>query len=337
MAIISCPECGKQISDCAISCPYCGYPINTEQIAASQTNVNTEVEKLATLARRAREASDSKNAKKYYDQILIKDPGNWEAIFFSVYFEEYECKIREIASSSISVANCIHTTFIAIADLHNPEKEDEALITVIKSSDDISRMFAATTTLHYAEFSTVNGVHAECSSRIVKIGHIYSEIEKDLKNLFPDKKNILSDMQKSYVYYLSVYNRWYNKEYLLSLINRLDSEIKTVDPNYEVPKLNTNDGCYVATSVYGSYDCPEVWTLRRFRDDTLAKTTFGRIFIHTYYTISPTIVKLFGETRWFKNLFKNRLNKLVKSLNENGVKNTPYEDKNWRKLINNDI
>ena len=31
-------------------------------------------------------------------------------------------------------------------------------------------------------------------------------------------------------------------------------------------------GCYVATSVYGSYDCPEVWTLRRFRDEVLADT-----------------------------------------------------------------
>ncbi|MDR0918559.1 MAG: hypothetical protein LBM93_04840 [Oscillospiraceae bacterium] len=28
--------------------------------------------------------------------------------------------------------------------------------------------------------------------------------------------------------------------------------------------------CYIATAVYGSYDCPEVWTLRRFRDYILA-------------------------------------------------------------------
>ena len=30
----------------------------------------------------------------------------------------------------------------------------------------------------------------------------------------------------------------------------------------------SNGACYVATAVYGSYDCPEVWTLRRFRDYT---------------------------------------------------------------------
>ena len=54
-------------------------------------------------------------------------------------------------------------------------------------------------------------------------------------------------------------------------------------------------GCYIATSVYGSYDCPEVWALRRFRDDTLEKTFLGRGFITLYYSISPTLVKIFGN------------------------------------------
>lgn len=30
MALITCPECGRQISDLAISCPGCGYPINLQ-------------------------------------------------------------------------------------------------------------------------------------------------------------------------------------------------------------------------------------------------------------------------------------------------------------------
>ena len=42
-------------------------------------------------------------------------------------------------------------------------------------------------------------------------------------------------------------------------------------------------GCYVATAVYGSYDCPEVWTLRRYRDYSLAETWYGRAFIKLYY------------------------------------------------------
>ena len=92
---------------------------------------------------------------------------------------------------------------------------------------------------------------------------------------------------------------------------------------------NNNQGCYIATCVYGSYDCPEVWTLRRFRDYTLAKTWHGRAFILTYYALAPTVVKLFGSTRWFKSVWQSLLDRKIKKLNDEGVKNTPYQDKKW--------
>ncbi len=88
-------------------------------------------------------------------------------------------------------------------------------------------------------------------------------------------------------------------------------------------------GCYVATCVYGSYDCPEVWTLRRFRDDTLASSWYGRAFIHAYYAVSPTIVKWFGGTSRFKTFWKHRLDRLVDRLHEQGVESTPYDDRSW--------
>ena len=87
------------------------------------------------------------------------------------------------------------------------------------------------------------------------------------------------------------------------------------------------EGCYIATCVYGSYDCPEVWTLRRFRDDTLSKSRFGRAFIRFYYAVSPKIVKLFGNARWFKKLCKPIVDRLVARLRSNGVDNDPYSDK----------
>ena len=88
-------------------------------------------------------------------------------------------------------------------------------------------------------------------------------------------------------------------------------------------------GCYVATCVYGSYDCPEVWTLRRFRDETLAQTWYGRLFIKTYYAVSPTLVKWFGDTDWFKDMWRGPLDKMVSNLNAKGVPNTAYNDIDW--------
>lgn len=88
-----------------------------------------------------------------------------------------------------------------------------------------------------------------------------------------------------------------------------------------------SSGCYIATCVYGSYDCPEVWTLRRFRDYTLDSTWYGKLFIKCYYAISPTLVKLFGNTTWFKKFWKEHLDKMVMSLKEKGVQDTFYQDK----------
>lgn len=90
---------------------------------------------------------------------------------------------------------------------------------------------------------------------------------------------------------------------------------------------NTNNGCYIATCIYGSYDCPEVWTLRRFRDTVLDSTYLGRLFIKCYYFFSPTLVKLFGDQKWFQIFWKKRLDNWVSQLNARGIECTKYTDK----------
>ena len=87
----------------------------------------------------------------------------------------------------------------------------------------------------------------------------------------------------------------------------------------EAQKLLKKSFCYVATCVYGSYDCPEVWTLRRYRDTKLSKSWFGRRFIQVYYAVSPKVVEVFGNKKWFNRLFKPILNKLVRKLQNSGV------------------
>ncbi|MCL2563811.1 MAG: ribosomal protein L7/L12 [Oscillospiraceae bacterium] len=85
-------------------------------------------------------------------------------------------------------------------------------------------------------------------------------------------------------------------------------------------------GCYVATAVYGSYDCPEVWVLRRFRDDVLAVTWYGRLFIRLYYASSPAAVRRFGGAAWFSGLLRRPLDGLTRRLGQSGFSDAPYED-----------
>lgn len=107
---------------------------------------------------------------------------------------------------------------------------------------------------------------------------------------------------------------------IIELLQNMDGKLAASD------HPSRSGGCYIATAVYGSYDCPEVWTLRRFRDDALARTLCGRILIRTYYTLSPALVRRCGNMKWFKKMWKAPLDKLVQKLQEKGYKSTPYHD-----------
>ena len=158
------------------------------------------------------------------------------------------------------------------------------------------------------------------------------------KTRYENKIFILKELESSGSYHYS--NGGWSKEYtytgegkqkIIDMIMECHNKIKEIDPSYTIPERpqQTSNGCYVATAVYGSYDCPQVWTLRRFRDFTLAETWYGRAFIRTYYAISPTLVKWFGHTEWFKKMWKGKLDRMVANLNAEGVEDTPYEDRNW--------
>lgn len=87
---------------------------------------------------------------------------------------------------------------------------------------------------------------------------------------------------------------------------------------------SSGDGCYIATCVYGSYDCPEVWTLRRFRDEYLAGSGAGRSFIRCYYAVSPWLVKHLGGWSAVRKVWKAMTDFMVRKLAQRGVENTPY-------------
>lgn len=86
-------------------------------------------------------------------------------------------------------------------------------------------------------------------------------------------------------------------------------------------------GCYVATAVYGSYDCPEVWVLRRWRDDRLASTAVGRRVIRVYYGLSPAAVRLLGGRAWFTEAARRPLDGFVGRLRASGYSSGPYSDR----------
>lgn len=93
------------------------------------------------------------------------------------------------------------------------------------------------------------------------------------------------------------------------------------------PSTSSGGGCYIATAVYGSYDCPEVWVLRRYRDYRLLPTWYGNIFVKVYYAISPTLVRIFGKHKWFNKFWRHYLDQMVIHLRKEGICDSRYYDK----------
>ncbi|RYP84226.1 sel1 repeat family protein [Nocardioides guangzhouensis] len=72
--------------------------------------------------------------------------------------------------------------------------------------------------------------------------------------------------------------------------------------------------CYIATAVYGSYDSEPVLTLRRFRDEHLARSATGRAFIRVYYTLSPHLARHFESAGAWNRAARRVLDALVRLL-----------------------
>lgn len=95
-------------------------------------------------------------------------------------------------------------------------------------------------------------------------------------------------------------------------INKLKNElyemlstINSAPSAFDRPKPPKPGGCYIATMAYGDYDHPQVMILRNFRDEKLANTIIGRLFIKLYYSFSPYLVQK------LKN--NSKINKIIRT------------------------
>lgn len=351
MKALQCEMCGSQDiikQDGYFVCQYCGTKYSVEEAkkmmiegtvdvsgSTVKVDISEELSNLYQIARRAKDDNNGENAAKYYDMILVKDPSSWEASFYVVYFKAMECKIAQIHSAGISVANCIDTVLKLIKNnITNPEEQKRAYSEVANRVLTIANILFTAAKNHY------NGIDIQIKGNYTQewLNNAFSAMQcvyilgDNLDLLFSSdseaNKLSVTAWRQGVVWHQSLIGNLADKNGNRDIVNEYVSKICKYDTSYTAPQESTG-GCYVATAVYGSYDCPEVWTLRRFRDYTLAESVLGRLFIRIYYAVSPTLVKWFGKTEWFKNLWKPTLDKMVAKLNAKGVEDTPYEDKNW--------
>jgi len=96
-------------------------------------------------------------------------------------------------------------------------------------------------------------------------------------------------------------------------ISKLEQELKRALHN-KSPETEKKSCCYIATAVYGSYEAPEVRVLRRFRDEVLQNSSLGRLFISTYYKLSPPVAERLKGAQRSNHVVKSLLDRWVERL-----------------------
>lgn len=362
MKAIVCEMCSShefKKEDGLFICEHCGTKYSVEEAKKLMVEIDNS-KKMANLYERARkslEVDDLEHAAEYYKQILDEVPNDWEAYFYSYLGETTSFTNSQAGSVAANLGNTIPAAYDMAVETGNADEAAERVKLISEKTAERLAGIAATGKVLLMEYENgdilfptgkvkidlYKNLRPTAQNTIVNCVIAFDFLIDKVEALYKDGKISEEVYKESSLSLLRVKYNIANMDFSPAVgltekmikneaIQEYAQKIKALDPEFKMPepKADTSSGgCYVATAVYGSYDCPQVWTLRRFRDNTLAETWYGRAFIRAYYAVSPTLVKWFGKTEWFKNLWKPTLDRMVEKLNGNGVEDTPYDDIAW--------
>lgn len=236
MKAIVCEMCGSQNlvkQDGMYICQSCGTKYSVEEakklmvegtvdVTGSTVKVdNTDsLTNLRQLAKRARENGNTEQAAKYYDMIAIQDPNDWEAAFYSVYYQSANTNIAGIASAANRVTNCIPNTMQMIKSSVPQENQKAAYMQIAESVKALCKVFHNSAYNHYTKHSTVDGARSEYNQRNNASYKMVFQTASCIESIFDDKQNALG----LYMYcYKS--DSTLDKDVINKAITRIDPEL----------------------------------------------------------------------------------------------------------------
>ena len=316
---LTCEMCGSTNilkQDGVFICQSCGTKYSVEEakkmMVSGTMNVSGTVkvdnsafvEKYLNNARRALAKDDWEEVEKYYNLVEQNSTNNMEAVFFSSFGKAMLSLTNNNFIQREQKFNVLINSISVINDYYELSIEDKEAV-LRKISSGIEKMF-------HTPFVCSNGLVESASNRNELTTDLLAARGSNSWNI-----ELMNSVRSAFLIELQQIQELHKDEsFIQELINQNSSKV-------------ASGACYIATAIYGSYDCPQVWTLRRYRDVRLASSLFGRCFIHIYYTISPILVQCLGKNDFIINNWKRILDRIVKHLNDNGVSNLPYNDKKW--------
>ena len=345
MQIIKCELCGsnelEKLGDHFI-CRYCQTRYSPEEAKnlIVQVDKTEEAKRLRIAAHKALAVGNTDLAREYYKDLLAILTDDWEAYFYTTILDAVNCHVSDIPRKSSTVIASLDYALDSIAR-QSPSVQAQLMSTVCISTVNVATsMYQKAQSIHPSRFVMAGA--SKYQSAALQMG--FEEKKTDYRNSVNAIINVyfaLGDELEEHCNLaiednLEMIASAYSTGLAIALadpyvfidrrnVHRIEEKIRRYNPNYRAPS-NVQASCYIATAVYGSYDCPEVWVLRRFRDYSLKKTKPGRAFIKLYYAVSPRLVQRFGQSKGFGSINRVYLDRFVVALRNRGYAATRYYD-----------
>ena len=149
MKQLTCEMCGSNDlvkQDGVFVCQSCGCKYSVEEAKKMMVEGTVEVTgtvkiddenetlNLKQLASNAKNRKDYKEAAKYYNELLLKEPNSWEANYYTVYAQAMDIKVGEIPKEITRVSNNIPMVFSLINKSNYTSSEKVDIIKEIGKS-----------------------------------------------------------------------------------------------------------------------------------------------------------------------------------------------------------
>ena len=289
-------------------------------------------------------------AAKYLDKVLEIHPEDWKATYLRGV-----CSARLSTLDAFRLVDALLAAQDSVSYITSSEEslsvQNSRIEYVAESLNTLSIDFYNWATNHYNEFWKLDSSFDKYKDRLdvilntFKYSFLLLERTKEdynipLQILVADNivsccidicefRKYRSGYSNGNPVYSNIFLLLDTREIYFEEYEKMIAYIRKSNGNYdpiEIERRKSPSACYIATSIYGSYDCPEVWTLRRFRDHKLSTFFIGRIFISFYYSVSPRIIDTVGDTKIFKRVSKKILDNLVTNLQLRGYDSNQYND-----------
>ena len=356
-----CTQCGAEIkvdsSQETGMCEYCGTPFITEKVihntyvtnnfhGATVNIINGEAKNFLKLAETYLNSNVGKEAYDYASKALELQPNLTKAWIIKMHAISLCGKISDLNTKEIiscgrnaidSGTNAVDVllTYLSIAS--------EWLNIACQKISDLTQL-----KLMESNGSTDLQMFASNDNEFRKLIYRYADGALELKLQIPAEiitknesiQQVISTLANQYLDYCQMdkkrcllYGRCLTddelklrKECLHQLQIGLPIKLQIKEIIFDDNRTQTQNGkCYIATTVYGSYDHPSVCLLRRFRDHKLSTNIFGKIFVVVYYNIGSYLIKYLGENKFFLLISKKILDHLVLKIKDYyGYSDAPY-------------